>query len=34
MGKLIKYPESEIFKEIEKDGFKDSLRVVQGNAED
>ena len=27
MGKLLKYPESEILKEIEKDGFKVKIEV-------
>jgi hypothetical protein len=31
MGKLVKYPESDITKEIEKDGFKVTIEVYKGD---
>ena len=31
MGKIVKYPESDIKKEIEKDGFKVSVEACKGD---
>lgn len=31
MGKIVKYPESDITKEIEKDGFKVTIEVYKGD---
>lgn len=31
MGKIVNYPESEITKEIEKDGFKVTIEVYKGD---
>jgi hypothetical protein len=31
MGKIVNYPESEITKEIEKDGFKITIEVYKGD---
>ena len=31
MGKIVKYPESDIKKEIEKDGFKVTIEVYKGD---
>jgi uncharacterized protein len=31
MGKIVNYPESEITKEIEKDGFKVTIEIYKGD---
>jgi hypothetical protein len=31
MGKIVKYPESDIKKEIEKDGFKVTIEIYKGD---
>jgi len=31
MGKIVNYPESDIIKEIEKDGLKVTIKVIKGD---